>query len=66
MTLAGSGAQVRDALAVKAEMVRERALAEQEAQAHSRSETMVLPVAMMFAGFLLLIGYPALSGLSGP
>lgn len=66
MTLAGSGAQVREALAVKAETVRERALAEQEAQAHSRSETMVLPVAMMFAGFLLLIGYPALSGLSGP
>ena len=66
MTLAGSGAHVRDALAVKAETVRERALAEQEARAHSRSETMVLPVAMMFAGFLLLIGYPALSGLSGP
>lgn len=66
MTLAGSGAHVRDALAVKAKIVRERTLAEQEAQAHSRSETMVLPVAMMFAGFLLLIGYPALSGLSGP
>jgi hypothetical protein len=66
MTLAGSGAHVRDALAIKAETVRERALAEQEARAHSRSETMVLPVAMMFAGFLLLIGYPALSGLSGP
>ncbi len=66
MTLAGSGARVRDALTVKAEIMRERTLAEQETQAHSRSETMVLPVAMMFAGFLLLIGYPALSGLSGP
>lgn len=66
MTLAGDGAQVRDALRIKAETVRERALAEQEAAAHSRSETMVLPVAMMFAGFLLLIGYPALAGLSGP
>lgn len=66
MTLAGAGSRVRNALSVKADTVRERALAEQEAQAHSRSETMVLPVAMMFAGFLLLIGYPALSGLSAP
>ena len=25
---------------------------------------MVLPVAMMFAGFVLLLGYPAIAGLS--
>ena len=41
-----------------------RARAEQESSAESRSEAMVLPVALMFAGFLLLIGYPALAGLS--
>ena len=35
-------------------------------EAQSRSETMVLPVALMFAGFLILIGYPALSALSTP
>jgi hypothetical protein len=27
---------------------------------------MVLPVALMFAGFLILIGYPALAALSSP
>jgi tight adherence protein C len=64
MTLAGGGAHVRDTLASKAESLRERDLAAVEAQAEARSETMVLPVAMMFAGFLLLLGYPALAGLS--
>jgi tight adherence protein C len=60
------GARVRESLTTRAEAMRERDLLEQEAQAHARSETMVLPVAMMFAGFLVLIGYPALAGLSGP
>lgn len=64
MTLAGSGARVKDSLRVRAEGLRERDLADQEAAAHARSETMVLPVAMMFAGFVLLLGYPALAGLS--
>lgn len=59
------GARIRESLTTRAEAMRERDLLEQEAQAHARSETMVLPVAMMFAGFLLLIGYPALAGLSG-
>lgn len=60
------GARVRESLTTRAASMRERDLLEQEAQAHAKSETMVLPVAMMFAGFLLLIGYPALAGLSGP
>jgi Flp pilus assembly protein TadB len=66
MTLAGDGARVRESLTAKAASLRERDLHQQEAQAQSKTETMVLPVAMMFAGFLLLIGYPALAGLSGP
>lgn len=66
MTLAGEGSRVRETLLAKAESMRVRDLAQQEAKAESRSETMVLPVAMMFAGFLLLIGYPALAGLSTP
>ncbi len=66
MTLAGGGARVRDSLRAKAEAMRDRDRAEQESEAERKSESMVLPVAMMFAGFLLLIGYPALSGLSGP
>lgn len=66
MTLAGGGARVRDSLNAKAESMRRKDLSQLEAEAEARSETMVLPVAMMFAGFLLLIGYPALAGLSGP
>jgi Flp pilus assembly protein TadB len=66
MTLAGGGAVVRDSLVAKAGAIRNRDLAEQEYEAQSRSETMVLPVALMFAGFLILIGYPALSALSTP
>lgn len=65
MTLAGDGARVRDSLVAKADAMRNKDLSQLEAEAQSRSETMVLPVAMMFAGFLLLIGYPALAGLSG-
>jgi hypothetical protein len=61
------GARVRESLTTRAETMRERDMLQQEAEAHARSETMVLPVAMMFAGFMLLIGYPALAGLSaGP
>ena len=66
MTLAGEGARVRDSLAAKASGMRARDLAQIETEAQSRSETMVLPVAFMFAGFLLLIGYPALAALSTP
>ena len=66
MTLAGGGAQVRDSLSAKAAGIRLRDLAELESEAQARSETMVLPVALMFAGFLVLIGYPALAALSAP
>lgn len=66
MTLAGDGAQVRESLSAKANGIRMRDLAELETEAQSRSETMVLPVALMFAGFLVLIGYPALAALSTP
>ncbi len=64
MTLAGEGARVRASLTAKAEAMRTKDLSQLEAEAQTRSETLVLPVAMMFAGFLLLIGYPALAGLS--
>jgi len=64
MILAGGGAQVRESLTTRAESIRMKDLAQMETEAQARSETMVLPVAMMFAGFLLLIGYPALAALS--
>jgi tight adherence protein C len=66
MTLAGDGAQVRDTLSTKAHGIRLRDLAALETEAQARSETMVLPVVLMFAGFLVLIGYPALAALSAP
>ena len=66
MTLAGGGAQVRDSLTAKATAIRIKDLSQIESEAQSRSETMVLPVALMFAGFLVLIGYPALAALSTP
>ena len=43
-----------------------RDLAALETEAQARSETMVLPVVLMFTGFLILIGYPALAALSTP
>jgi tight adherence protein C len=66
MTLAGGGAQVRESLTAKANGIRLKDLSRLESEAQSRSETMVLPVALMFAGFLVLIGYPALAALSTP
>ena len=66
ITLAGQGARVRESLMAKAESMRTKDLADLESEAQARSETMVLPVALMFAGFMLLIGYPALAGLSAP
>lgn len=64
MTLAGGGARVTESLEAKAAAIRLRDLADVESEAQAKSETMVLPVALMFAGFLLLIGYPALAALS--
>jgi tight adherence protein C len=67
LSLAGTeGARVRESLAVKAASLREHALAAAEAEAESTTETMAVPVVLLFAGFLLLIGYPALDAvLSG-
>lgn len=64
MTLAGDGARVRDSLRAKANAMRDKDRAQQETEAEKKSESMVLPVVMTFAGFLLLIGFPALQGLS--
>jgi hypothetical protein len=46
-------------LAVKAASLRDHALAEAEAEAQSTTEKMALPVVLLFLGFLILIGYPA-------
>ena len=64
MTLAGDGARVRSSLRAKAESMRDKDRAQLESEGEKRSESMVLPVAMTFAGFLVLIGYPAIAGLT--
>lgn len=60
ITLAGTeGARVRASLAAKSAAMRARQLAEAEAGASAATERMSLPLVVLFAGFLLLIGYPA-------
>ena len=62
ITLAGAdGAAVFDTLLAKARSIRAATLAATEAQANARSEAMTLPAALLGIGFVLLVGYPALS-----
>lgn len=61
VSLAGTeGARVRESLAVKAESLRAHALAEAESEAQATTERMAVPVVLLFLGFLILVGYPAL------
>jgi tight adherence protein C len=61
ITLAGTeGARIRASLAAKSAAMRARQLAEAEAGAQAATERMSLPLVILFAGFLALIGYPAL------
>jgi len=61
-SLAGTeGAKVRASLAAKAMSLRAHQLAEAETQAQSATERMSLPVVLLFAGFLVFIGYPAIA-----
>jgi len=62
ITLAGNdGAAIYDTLLAKARSIRAAALASTEATANARSETMTLPAALLGVGFVILVGYPALS-----
>jgi Flp pilus assembly protein TadB len=62
VSLAGTeGARVRESLAVKASSLRDHALADAESEAESTTEKMALPVVLLFLGFLILIGYPAIT-----
>lgn len=60
--LAGTeGAKVRASLAAKAASLRAHALAEAETDGQAATERMSLPVVLLFAGFLLFIGFPAVT-----
>ena len=61
IALAGSqGARVKDSLATKAASLRTHLLAEEEAEATAATEHMSIPVVVLFAAFLIMIGFPAL------
>lgn len=60
LVLAGNeGAKVRQSLAAKALSLRRHELAEEEAAAAEGTERMALPLGLLFMGFLLFLGYPA-------
>lgn len=52
------GASIMQTLAARAESMRGEALAATKAKAGSRSTTMVVPIALLGAGFLLLLVFP--------
>ena len=65
--LAGEqGARIRSSLAAKASALRARHSTQLEADAHAASERMGIPTVLMFVGFLLLLGFPALQQIAGP
>lgn len=60
VALAGTeGARVRASLAAKAASLRTHQLAEAETVDQATTERMSLPVVVLFAGFLLFLGFPA-------
>jgi len=60
LALAGTeGARIRATLTAKAATLRLRQLTATEAETTAATERMSLPVVLLFLGFLLLIGYPA-------
>ncbi|WP_091374163.1 type II secretion system F family protein [Actinokineospora alba] len=62
VSLAGTeGAKVRASLAAKAGALRTHQLTDAEGDAQAATERMSLPVMVLFLGFLVFIGYPALS-----
>lgn len=61
ISLAGiEGAKIRHSLAAKATALRTHQITAVEADAHSATERMALPVMALFLGYLAFIGYPAL------
>jgi pilus assembly protein TadC len=60
------GAKILDTLAARAASMRAQALAAERARAGSRSTTMVIPIALLGAGFLLLMIFPVVYRTFGP
>jgi Flp pilus assembly protein TadB len=60
------GARIMDTLAARAASMRSQELAGDRARAGSRSTTMVIPIALLGAGFLLLMIFPVVYRTFGP
>jgi pilus assembly protein TadC len=60
------GAKILDTLAARAASMRAEALAAEQAKAGARSTTMVIPIALLGAGFLLLLMFPIVYRTFGP
>jgi Flp pilus assembly protein TadB len=56
-----SGSRLRESLAARSEALRARELARVQAQAASATERMTFPVVALAVGFLVVLGFPALS-----
>jgi Flp pilus assembly protein TadB len=64
--LAGSqGVRIRASLAVKADTLRARQIAQTEAAAEATTERMNIPTAVLLLGFLLFIVFPAVTAITG-
>jgi Flp pilus assembly protein TadB len=64
--LAGTeGARVRSSLRSRAAALRTRQLTDAEAEASAATERMSLPIVVLFTGFLVFIGFPALAAVFG-
>ncbi|MGH8998546.1 MAG: hypothetical protein ACRDY7_04065 [Acidimicrobiia bacterium] len=57
----GEGARVKASVAAKAKALRIRVLADVETAAQSASEPMSLPIVLLLLGFVIFLGYPAVT-----
>jgi hypothetical protein len=60
------GAKILETLTARAASMRAQALASDRAKAGARSTTMVVPIALLGAGFLLLLIFPIVYRTFGP
>jgi tight adherence protein C len=66
VSLAGTeGARVRSTLASKAATIRRHELADAETEANAVTERLFIPGVLLLLGFLIFIGYPAVSRITG-
>ena len=62
LVLAGNeGAKIRESLGAKADSLRRHEAALAETKAQQASERMSLPIGCLLMGFLIFLGYPAVS-----